>query len=267
MEQEKKLPSPKYNITLDGSRWSVGTYGIVEFLRGKWYLRGLLATTSIALTLLAATQIMGFKPYGLSVPFAYAVAITTVPWLLWIATISGNDFTLLFPSKKAEDEREQAERTFEQTAAPEDAIDLDMKRLNEYYVINQAQAKSSFKWAVFSMLLGFGTIVIGIWLFYFRNDKPDVFMSSLSTAAGMVVNIVSGLFLYLHNKTQNRALLYYQQLAQVRRVAIAMRLVEAHKDRQAQVEARNLVINYLLSNSTENALIELKDDIPRVNEE
>jgi hypothetical protein len=98
------------------------------------------------------------------------------------------------------------------------------------------------------MLLGFGTIVGGVWLFYF-GKTPDSFMASLSTAAGIVVQFISGLFLYLHTKTQDRSLFYYQQLARLQRVSIAIRLAEAHKDASQEQTARNLLIAELLASS------------------
>ena len=244
--QEAEEGTSYYSINMSGSEWSVAVFGIVEFLRGRWYLRALFAGVAVMLVVLTAVQFAGFKPLGSQV-YLYSVCLFCCPWLLWVATVSGNNFKLVFGSSKATAERQQAERAFAKSSAPEDALTLDMRRLNEYYVINQAQAKSSFLWAITTMIVGFATIIIGVWMFYFRTDKPDVFMTSLSTAAGIVVNIVSGLFIHLHNKTQDRSLHYYQQLAQVQKVATAIRLVEAHKSDHAQVEARNLVIKYLMS--------------------
>jgi hypothetical protein len=237
--------SARYTITLGGSQWSVATYGIVEFLRDKWYLRGLFAILGVVSGIIAASSFIGYKIPQLNSTYIF---IIITPWLFWIATVSGKDFELIFPEKEAAKERQQAEKNFEESQSPDDALSLDMKRLNEYYTINQSQARSSFLWAIFSMLLGFVTIIAGIWIFYFKNPQPDIFMSSLSTAAGCVINIVSGLFLYLHNKTQQRSLFYYQQLAQLQRVSLAIRLVNEHDGNTAQSKARNLVINQLLNN-------------------
>src|ERR1039458_3221543 len=169
------------------------------------------------------------------------------PWLLYIATISGPHFEVTFPQRQAAEEREKAERKFEESKTVEDALKLDLTKLNEYYVINQSQARSSFRWAVFSMLLGFGTIIGGIWLFYFRGVQPDTFMASLSTAAGCVVNLVSVLFLYLHSKIQARSLHYYDQLCRLQSLSIAIRLVESHEDLNVRQLARNEVIRELVS--------------------
>jgi hypothetical protein len=152
-----------------------------------------------------------------------------------------------FPPRQAAQEREKAEKKFEETKTVEDALKLDLTKLNEYYVINQSQARSSFRWAVFSMLLGFGTIISGIWLFYFRGGQPDTFMASLSTAAGCVVNLVSALFLYLHSKIQAHALHYYDQLSRLQNLLIAIRIVEAHEDPAARQDSRNVIIRELVS--------------------
>jgi hypothetical protein len=60
---------------------------------------------------------------------------------------------------------------------------------------------------------------------------------------------ISGLFLYLHSKTQGQSLHYYQQLARLQRVSIAIRLAEAHKDPRQEQIARNLLIRELLASS------------------
>lgn len=161
----------------------------------------------------------------------------------------GSVFSVGVSAAKASAERQIAEQQFEKTQTPEDALNLDFKRLSEYYAINQSQARSSFRWAKFSMLVGFATIIAGIWLFYFRPAQPDKFMSTLSAATGCVIDIVSGLFLRLHSQTQDRALHYYEPLAKLQRLSLAIRLVDAHKELSEQTQARNLVIQELLAGS------------------
>ena len=173
--------------------------------------------------------------------------------LLWSATVSGPTFRLAFPTQDASNERKLAERQFEDSKTPEGALKVDLKRINEYYTINQKQAISSFRWAIFSMLLGLGTIIAGIWFFYLRNASPDTFMASLSTAAGCVINLISGLFLYLHTKTQERSLYYYQQLARIQKLSVAITLIEADSDEANKREGRNLVIRELIQGTREPA--------------
>jgi hypothetical protein len=244
-KQKPAAPTARWVHTLRGM-FPTETYGVVEFLRVHPWYRRVVATAGVFACVAAAASACGLKIPGLI--FWYLPGFVIGPWLLYVATISGPQFEVVFPTRQAAAEREKAEKKFEQSQTLDDALKLDFTRLNEYYVINQNQARSSFRWAVFSMLLGFGTIIGGIWLFYFRGSQPNTFMASLSTAAGCVVNLVSALFLHLHSKTQDRSLHYYEQLSRLQQLSIAIRLTEAHKDLGAQQDARNLIIRELVSN-------------------
>jgi hypothetical protein len=247
-DQQQRAPTlPRWVHTLNGP-WSTETYGIVEFLRVHPAWRRTVAVLGILLCVGAVASFAGLKIPNLR--FSFLPCFIVGPWLLYIATISGSQFEVVFPQRQAAEERKEAEKKYEQSKTVEDALRLDFTRLNEYYVINQGQARSSFRWAVFSMLLGFGTIICGIWFFYLRTSQPDVFMASMSTAAGIVVNIISASFLYLHSKTQDRSLHYYQQLVGLQKLALAIRLCGTHEEPDARHEARNLVISALISQST-----------------
>jgi hypothetical protein len=248
VKTEQPLKQARYTSTLGGSQLSVVKYGIVEFLRTHKLWRATVAFVGVSMGILFVASMAGLKIPGVSQINITVMFFLVCPELIWLATVSGPEFELTFPTKDASKERILAQEKFEETKAPEDALELDMKRLNEYYVINQTQARSSFRWAVFTMLLGFGTIIGGVWIFYF-GKTPDAFMASLSTAAGIVVQFISGLFLYLHTKTQDRSLHYFQQLGRLQRVSIAIRLAEAHQEPEQKRDARNLLIKELLASS------------------
>lgn len=239
--------SAQYTITMGGSQFSVALYGIVEYLRANQWMRVLFTVLTIMVTFVSILSLSGSKLFGAGLLPSPFLAAVIVPWMLWAATVSGPNFKLVFGTAKASKEREQAEQQFAKSAKPEDAVTLDLLRLNEYYVINQNQARSSFRWAIFSMLVGFATIIAGVWFFYFHAAVPDKLMAGLSTAAGVVVNIISGVFLHLHTKTQIWSLYYYQQLAAMQKLSMAIRLAEAHQDTDQQKDARNLVIKELLA--------------------
>lgn len=252
---QKQQSSARYTVTLNGSEWAVAKYGMVEFLRIHPIWRVVVAILGVASGVVYVAAFAGLFSGLKFGNFSGFVFFFVSPFLLWLATVSGPSFQLVFPDAQASKERQTAEKNFEQSRTPEDALKLDFTRLNEYYAINQTQARSSFRWAILSMFIGLGTIIAGIWLFYFKTNQPDTFMASLSTAAGCVVNVISGLFLYLHSKTQGRSFQYYDQLARLQRVSLAMRLVDEHKDPEKQTEARNLVIRHLLVASKEESLI------------
>jgi hypothetical protein len=248
-EQPPQKKPARYTSTLSGSQWSVAKYGIVEFLRVHKYWRIAIAILGIVPIVLVLSAVFGWKPPGtLGGVGLYFLAMTLTPELLWAAAVSGPDFEVVFPTKVAAKERQLAQEKFDVSKAPEDALDLDLKSLTEYYRINQDQARSTFRWAIICILLGFGTIVAGVWIFYF-GKYPDSTLASLSLAAGIVSEFISGILIFLHSKTQDRSLYYHQQLAGLQRVAIAIRLAEAHKDPGQEQVARNLLIGELIASS------------------
>lgn len=199
----------------------------------------------VASTVLFIAGFAGLKIPGLST----FVFLFVAPTLLWMWTVSGPAFELVFPIKAAAEERQLAETQFKESQTPADELNLNFTRLNEYYAINQSQARSSFRWAKLSMFIGFATIIVGIWLFYFRQDKPDRIMSGISAATGCVINIISTLFLRLHSQTQDRAIHYYEALARLQRLSLAIHLIDAHTEPSEQTLARNQVIRELLDSS------------------
>lgn len=247
MSDNNQQPSvARFKLTLNGSLFSVVRYGIVLFLRENVWARTSAAIIATGLLVLATVIFMGITP-GTSMAAIFLVFGAAE--LIWFVTVAGREFEVSFESQDATRERQKAEQQLKDSNDPNDVLTLDFKRLNEYYIINQNQAKSSFRWAVFAMLFGFTTIIAGIWLFYFKRDVPDTFMASLSTAAGLVVNFVSGLFLYLHHKTQERSLHYYRQLSRIQNIALAMRLADAQPNEEAKIKSRAKVIDQLLKSS------------------
>jgi hypothetical protein len=236
---------PEYTVTLGGDQWAVATFGIVEFLRLHPIFRIVFTILAVVVAIGSLASISGVKFMAATFFGSFTLIILT-PWMFWVATVSGSRFRLVFAPAKAQEERREAEKQFESSKAPEDALQVDLARLNEYYVMNQSQVRSSFRWAKFSMIIGFGTIIGGIWLFYFRTVQPDKFMAGVSTAAGCVVSLISSLFFYLCTKTQERSTLYYAQLSRLQKLYVAIRLVDSYKEPSKQSDARDQVLQELL---------------------
>ena len=245
----------KWTISLSGSTIDYVTYGVVQFLRGKPYARGvsfLLVTCLCLLIMLTWIGIIpGYQTIGMvMVPLFLFIIAPLYKMVIW----SGDDFQLTWRKSQARQDEAKAEQQFAETGATEDAVRLDEVRLNTYYEINQNQATSTFRWAVAMMVLGFGTIISGIWVFYFRNNNADTFLTSLTTAAGIVSNLISLMFLRLHETTQKRSFHYYQELADVQRVRIAINLAEAQGNAKKD-EALKRVMDHLLQDKSTGDIV------------
>jgi hypothetical protein len=237
----------QYDVRLSSSVRNIILVGAVNIARESRALRiiaGVLGSALLlggALSPLIRLRIDAFSAISSPGPMILGLA------LLLPVVLASKSFNLLFAEEPEVEERREAEEEIGESQNPFAWLELDAKRLSEYYAINQAQARGSFRWAVFAMFCGLATIVSGVWLFYLRPGSQDAFLTSLSTAAGVVINVVSGLYLYLHNNTQRRSLYYYGQLVRVQQLGLVIRLAESHDKAEDRSEARNRVIAEILS--------------------
>ena len=242
--------SAKYKIGLSGSIFNVILFAITNTLKNSKWLRvviGILGLISLLIGLLLFLTPEGFLG-RFDYPFLVSGSTLTLGFIL-----SSSIFELTLEndlSVNAEKERVEAEVKYEQdTTNPFSFLEVDTKRLNEYYIINQNQARNSFRWAVFAMFTGLLTITFGIWFFYLGKNTPqekNTLLASLTTIAGVIVNIVSGLYIYLHNKSQKRSLLYYNQLIRNQQLGLSIRLAESLETKEEKSLSKSKIINQLL---------------------
>ena len=229
----------KYWCNLSGlGLFGVAIYGAAEYLRGKRLFRGVVATLGVLMVLAHPLASSGIK-----------LPIVGVPWiigllLICLAVISGKDFYLNFSSQAEEDEIRATEEKLENASDPEQFISLDKERLNEYYTINQAQAKASYRWAIFGIVCGIPLVLYSIWAFSLAPSSNKL-APQLSAGGGIAANIVSGLFLRLHSKTQDVALKYHDQLMKLQRLQMAMRLAKGLSDENDKKIAVGKIIDKL----------------------
>lgn len=243
--------SAKYKIGLSGSIFNIILFAITSTLKNNKWLRILIGLLGIIFLLLGVLFFFNGGSYlfdKLNYPILIVGSVLTLSFIL-----SASLFELTLEndlSANAEKEREQAEVKYEQdTTNPFSFLEVDTKRLNEYYIINQNQARNSFRWAVFAMFTGLLTITFGIWFFYLGKNTPEeknTLLASLTTIAGVIVNIVSGLYIYLHNKSQKRSLLYYNQLIRNQQLGLSIRLAESLDTNQEKSAAKSKIIAQLL---------------------
>jgi len=50
---------------------------------------------------------------------------------------------LVFAANNEQEERREAKKVYKASNTPEDVLKVDLSRLNEHYVLNQVQARSS----------------------------------------------------------------------------------------------------------------------------
>ncbi len=233
---------------MSGSLTSVLLVGAISFLRDRATLRWLVGVSG-ALFLISGGLMLLFGRFTIFREILRDLQfpmLTSGFGLIIASVLSGPRFNILIGEPPEVQERRDAEEQLRDSKDPYAFLELDSKRLNEYYAINQAQARGSFRWAVFAMFCGLVTIIVGIWLFYLDQSRDNTFLASVSTASGIVLNLVSGLYLYLHNRTQRRSLYYYGQLVRVQQLGLAIRLAESQSNEGEKAAAKSKVIDQIL---------------------
>lgn len=237
-------PPRKRTFYFDGWR-GVAIVAMTTYLKQRPILRHSVVAAGGAALIGCAIAVSSTKYF---VVFIFASFPTFVFWLGGL--LAGDEFEIEYGSGSAETkQRIEAEVRVEKAAgkaSPQERLDLDAKRLSEYYVINQAQAKSGFRWAIIVMLVGLATIIGGVWLFYLRGPSPNMPLTALSISAGIITDAISGLFLYLNNTTQQLSLRYYDRLVRTQQLSLSIRLSERHETEADRVSTRNKIIDQLL---------------------
>lgn len=113
-------------------------------------------------------------------------------------------------------EREKIQERLAESPKPDvmDTIQLNLNQLSEYYAINKSQARSSFRFSVFAVVTGFITLIIGIWIFYFKEDK-NIEMAIISGIAGSLSQFIGGAYFFLYRKSLEQLNFFFNQLVKM----------------------------------------------------
>jgi hypothetical protein len=107
-----------------------------------------------------------------------------------------------------------------------DAINLNLAQVVEYYVINKGQAKRSFQMSVSAIIVGFLTIIAGIWLSY-GNQLTNQNPAYISVLAGVVLQFIGGAYFYLYNRSLIQLNFFFSRLALMQDTMLAIRLCDS----------------------------------------
>lgn len=131
-------------------------------------------------------------------------------------------------------------------------IQLSLNQLTEYYAINKSQARSSFGWSIFAMIVGLVTLIGGIWLFYLR-DTPNLQLTAITGVASILAEFIGAAYFFLYNKTLNQLNLFYAQLVRLQDTMLSIKLMEDIKESSKQTGMREKLITTLINHSIYNS--------------
>jgi hypothetical protein len=131
-------------------------------------------------------------------------------------------------------------------------VQINVGNLERYYTLVKVQTSNSF-WAALGMgLLGFALICIGLGYGFFHGQS-SLTIAYVSTASGIIVEFIAGVFFVLYNRTVRQLKEYHDSLLSVQKILMAFKIVEDSKDEERPGMLK-MMLEHLLSSNQAVAL-------------
>jgi hypothetical protein len=167
---------------------------------------------------------------GVHLGFLTALGVAAI---LGVTLVSIREY--LSPSQESElapirKEREEIrDRIKEKEPDIFDTIQLNLNQLSEYYTINKSQARNSFRASLTAIVIGFITIIIGIWLFYI-SDKPNPNLTYMTVIGGVLLQFIGAAYFYLYNKSLIQLNFFFARLTIMQDTMLSIKLCDQIAD-------------------------------------
>ena len=124
-------------------------------------------------------------------------------------------------------------------------IQLSLNQLIEYYTINKGQARSSFRFSLFAIVLGLLTITVGIWFYYL--GKTNIELTFITGISGMLLEFIGGAYFFMYKKSLEQVNLFFGQLIKTQDTMLAINLAKDITDNTKKMEMTDKIITSLLA--------------------
>jgi hypothetical protein len=129
-------------------------------------------------------------------------------------------------------------------------VQLNLNQLQEYYIINTSQAKNSFYYSVYAIIIGLGVIVISIALYYFDTFK-NITLTTVSTISGILIQFIGGAYFVMYKKSISQLNFFYIQLLKTQDIMLAINIAETFDDTVKKVELKEKIAISLLDKASQ----------------
>lgn len=126
-------------------------------------------------------------------------------------------------------------------------IQLSLNQLNEYYTINKNQARSSFRFSIFSIVIGLITIIAGIWMQYLDIAKIEI--SYITAISGLILEFIGGAYFFMYKKSLEQVNFFFGQLIKIQDTMLSINLADNIDSEDKKTEMNEKIIVSLLERS------------------
>jgi len=130
-----------------------------------------------------------------------------------------------------------------------DTVQLNLNEIREYCVQNKRQARSSFHFGVFAMLLGLATLLYGIWKFY-EGTSTNLTIASLVSVSGLLIQFIGGASMIIYRNSLRQGNFYFAHLVQMQDVMLAIKLCTETTDSEKKSALQGKVVEALLKRAS-----------------
>ena len=113
-------------------------------------------------------------------------------------------------------------------------VKINIENLGDYYRLVKVHTKESFRLAA----------IAGLAVGFLRQDLQN--LSYLSSASGIVIEFISGVFFYLYNKTVRQLKGYHDSLLDVQNILLSFKLIESTQDEKEKSVMIQKMIEFLV---------------------
>ncbi|GEM_PF-6511171 len=149
-------------------------------------------------------------------------------------------------------EREKIERELEVDHDIFKTIKLNLNQINEYFIINKSQARSTFRFSVFVITLGFITIISGIWIYYVNPSSYSI--TVITTITGFLCEFIGAINIYIYIKSLKQLNYFYEKLDKMQYIMLSIRLCEEIGEPVKTIEIKEKIIAALINSSTKDSI-------------
>lgn len=133
-----------------------------------------------------------------------------------------------------------------------DIILLNLNRLSEYYTINLAQAKNSYRYSIIGVCIGTLIFIYCIWSFI-GNDNPNITVTIIGSIMGIITDFIAVSYFYLYKKSIVQLNMYFKELIKIQDTMLAIELCNKINAQSKEYnESINSIIMELLKRSSQN---------------
>lgn len=152
--------------------------------------------------------------------------------------------------------RDEIEREIRQTGGGDvySNLELNLNQISEYYTINKSQARNSFRIGASAVILGFGTILAGVGMVYFKDGSAGTSLTVpiLTSVAGVIGQFIGAYCFYLYNQSSKQVATFYGRLSQVQDTMLAVKLCDMLEDQSKRGSTIVRIISALIARSGYN---------------